>query len=376
MTTLDLGARARAIVAAPSDDASHGDERALQSSTFYVPTNALREANALRVITLSADTRSPTVSRSVSLEHRACEDIDVDASGSTIVVAYEHVGLETRRTRGAATVSASTGTTTDLRLNPGISASEEREFETVKCAKFNANTGGLATVDEFKFRSWSRRDDGAFACASAGETRSDGTRSEVMGGMNTTQDGVGTGSWDPHGGESFACGVDADVVVFDARSGGRAQTIERAHVQQTRDVQHNPNRPHEMMTCGDDGLLKFWDARAHERALKVVSGHEHWIWRCAYNPVYDALTLTASSDGTTRVWCDDDALPNDSKPSKARRDRSSSVRCVARRVARDSVSVRACAWSSADPWTHASVAADGLVTFNDIPREEKYRILL
>ena len=97
------------------------------------------------------------------------------------------------------------------------------------------------------------------------------------------QDGVAQGAWDPHSADAFACGVDADVVVFDARTASRAQTIEKAHAQQTRDVRYNPNKPHEMMSCGDDGLLKMWDARAHERPLKVVAGHEHWIWNCAYN---------------------------------------------------------------------------------------------
>ena len=130
------------------------------------------------------------------------------------------------------------------------------------------------------------------------------------------------------------------------------------------------------MSCGDDGLLKMWDARAHERPLKVVAGHEHWIWNCAYNPVYDALTLSAGSDGTVRLWCDDDALPSDSH-SASRADARSGIRAVSRRVVRaDSVSARACAWSAADPWTYAVVTADGAFTALEVPREEKYRILL
>ena len=234
------------------------------------------------------------------------------------------------------------------------------------------------TVDEFAARAWRRREDGGFASSSKTSTRSDASRSDIIGGMNTRQDGVSGGAWDPHEPESYACGVDADVVVFDARSARRAQTVERAHARQTRDVRYNPNTPHEMMTCGDDGLLKFWDARAHERALKVIAGHDHWIWSCAYNPVYAALALTASSDGTVRVWCDDDALPSDATASSmsARERGVSSVRQIDRRTCKDFVSARACAWSASDPWAHAAVTADGAVLLGEVPREEKYRILL
>jgi len=379
MSALDLGVRARAIVAVPIADA---DDTAA-SSSFFVPTNSLRDGNHLKLISLSSETRALSVVRSLPLEHRAAEDIDVDASGTLVVVTYEDAGRETRRARGASVSTVGgelDGTTTDLRVSDDEDATSIREFETVKCARYNRVTGSLATVDEFRVREWRRRDDGELASVSTCQTRTDSTRSDIIGGMNTTQDGVSGGSWDPHGAESFACGVDADVAVFDPRSGKRAQTIQKAHAQQTRDVRHNPNKPHEMMSCGDDGLLKYWDARAHERALKIVAGHEHWIWKCAYNPVYDALALTASSDGTVRVWCDDDALPSDSRPAHAhgsRRDIPRPARAVSRKViTAGSTSVRACTWSSADPWTYAAVAADGIVSIGDVPREEKYRILL
>ena len=385
-TTLELGAPARALVAVPS----HDDVDA-STSRWYAATNALREGgNFLRLIERDVETKTAVVSRSIALEHRACEDVDVNASATQAVVAYEDVGREVRRSRGVCVISGRLGgggdedgeeetlgarSVIELRAERG---DDEREFETVKCARFNASGETVMTVDEFNARAWRRREDGGFASSSKTSTRSDASRSDIIGGMNTRQDGVSSGTWDPHEPESFACGVDADVVVFDARSARRAQIVERAHARQTRDVRYNPNKPHEMMTCGDDGLLKFWDARAHERALKVIAGHEHWIWSCAYNPVYDALALTASSDGTVRVWCDDDALPSDATASStSARDRGvSSVRMIDRRTCKNFVSARACAWSASDPWAHASASADGTVLLGEVPREEKYRILL
>lgn len=385
--TLELGAPARALVAVPSRDDADAS-----TSRWYAATNALREGrNFLRLIERDVETKTAVVSRSIALDHRACEDVDVNASATQAVVTYEDIGREVRRSRGACVVSGSLGgggerdaTTRETPGAPSVlelraeKGDDEREFETVKCARFNASGETVMTVDEFAARAWKRREDGGFASSSKTSTRSDASRSDIIGGMNTRQDGVSGGAWDPHEPESFACGVDADVVVFDARSARRAQTVERAHARQTRDVRYNPNTPHEMMTCGDDGLLKFWDARAHERALKVIAGHDHWIWSCAYNPVYAALALTASSDGTVRVWCDDDALPSDATASSTRaRERGvSSVRQIDRRTCKDFVSARACAWSASDPWVHAAVTADGAVLLGEVPREEKYRILL
>jgi len=385
--TLELGAPARALVAVPSRDDADAS-----TSRWYAATNALREGrNFLRLIERDVETKTAVVSRSIALDHRACEDVDVNASATQAVVTYEDIGREVRRSRGACVVSGSLGgggerdaTTQETPGAPSVlelraeKGDDEREFETVKYARFNASGETVMTVDEFAARAWRRREDGGFASSSKTSTRSDASRSDIIGGMNTRQDGVSGGAWDPHEPESFACGVDADVVVFDARSARRAQTVERAHARQTRDVRYNPNTPHEMMTCGDDGLLKFWDARAHERALKVIAGHDHWIWSCAYNPVYAALALTASSDGTVRVWCDDDALPSDATASSmsARERGVSSVRQIDRRTCKDFVSARACAWSASDPWAHAAVTADGAVLLGEVPREEKYRILL
>ena len=386
MSTLDLGVHARCVCAVPSVARADGDEPSPSSSSsrFFTATNTLRGENKLIQVEFTPETKTCATTTSIALEHRCCETVDVDETGTHVVVTYEDAGRETKRVRGVATAAVgerdgASGTPTDLRLDDASSsatAKDVEEFETVKCARLNRVTGTLVTVDEFKARVWRRRDDGAFASASSCATRVDQSRSEIIGGMNTMQDGVAQGAWDPHSADAFACGVDADVVVFDARTASRAQTIEKAHAQQTRDVRYNPNKPHEMMSCGDDGLLKMWDARAHERPLKVVAGHEHWIWNCAYNPVYDALTLSAGSDGTVRLWCDDDALPSDSH-SASRADARSGIRAVSRRVVRaDSVSARACAWSAADPWTYAVVTADGSFTALEVPREEKYRILL
>jgi len=389
-TDVALDACARTIVAAPTFESTAGATVSAPSG-FYVATESLRATNALRLIEFTPETktvRQTTVN--ATLDARAGFDIDVDVDGTMCAVSYEDGGTETRRRRGVCVVDVSkkVGQTEDdgssvVELRIGATTGGEsgtKEFETVKLSRFNrGKIGGLVTMDEFKARFWKRRDDGGFEASTSAETRSDASRSETIGGMNTTQDGVGGGSWDPHDAEVFGCGVDADVVIFDARSAKRAAVVERAHARQTRDVQYNPNRPHELMTCGDDGLLKIWDARSHERPVKVIAGHSHWVWACAYNPVYDALLLSASSDGSVRLWCDDDAMPVDLLSGHTRKNSPSSsrvVRPIGARIARNSQSVHACAWSSSDPWTYASCSASGVVTFAEVPREEKYRILL
>lgn len=392
-TDVALDACVRTIVAVPTidDDAS---ANASAPSGFYVATESLRSTNALKLIEFTPETktvRQTTVN--AALDARAGFDIDVSVDGTVCAVSYEDGGTETRRRRGVCVVDVSkkdgraeddgrANVVVELRIG-GENATGDKEFETVKLTRFNrGKIGGLVTVDEFKARFWKRRDDGGFEASTSAETRSDASRSETIGGMNTTQDGVGGGSWDPHDAEAFGCGVDADVVIFDARSAKRAAIVERAHARQTRDVQYNPNRPHELMTCGDDGLLKIWDARSHERPVKVIAGHSHWVWACAYNPVYDALLLSASSDGSVRLWCDDDAMPVDplsghpQKHSSSASPSSRAVRPIGARITKNSQSVHACAWSSSDPWTYASCAASGVVTFAEVPREEKYRILL
>ena len=75
-TTLELGAPARALVAVPSHDDADAS-----TSRWYAATNALREGgNFLRLIERDVETKTAVVSRSIALEHRACEDVDVNAS--------------------------------------------------------------------------------------------------------------------------------------------------------------------------------------------------------------------------------------------------------------------------------------------------------
>jgi hypothetical protein len=379
-----LDAPARALIAHPC--ALDADVR----SRFVAVTNALTRANVGVAIDYIPDTKRARTHTLFTLPDAAAafdiDGIDGDNGDALFAIVYEDVGCETTRRRGcgvarAASEEASgtgTGTFDVLRVrddNQGASGADDddaKAFETVKCARFHASRGTLMTVDEFKARAWTRTETGYRATTSM-VTRRDSSRSMTIGGMNTIQDGVASGSWDPNDSEVFACGIDADVAMFDVRSGERAQTIVKAHAPQTRDVKYNPNVAHEIMTCGDDGLVKIWDTRAHAQAMKIIPGHDHWIWRCAYNPVYDALFLTASSDGGVRLWNDDTKSPQQRDRSSASR---SAVRLVTKRSNERSISVHSCAWSAVDPWTYASINASGVVSICDVPREEKYRILL
>jgi len=198
-----------------------------------------------------------------------------------------------------------------------------------------------------------------------------------------------SGQWNPHHNcHQIATASDTSVKGWDLRSMSQVFHIESAHGQSVRDVDFNPNKQYYLVTCGDDCKVKFWDTRNPTEPLKVLSEHSHWVWSVCYNNMHDQLVLTSSSDSRVVLNSvvslssepfghlvdrddedegDEDRLHENQEPPKDG---------VIATYEEHEDSVYAVSWSSADPWTFASLSFDGRLVINRVPRSEKYKILL
>ncbi|GLH09647.1 Probable histone-binding protein Caf1 [Gryllus bimaculatus] len=194
-----------------------------------------------------------------------------------------------------------------------------------------------------------------------------------------------TGKWNPHHNYSqFATAHDSHVRSWDLRSPQTpAWSIESAHCQLVRDVDFNPNKQYYLATCGDDGCSKFWDSRDPSEPIAVRSDHSHWVWQIRFNHFHDQLILTSSSD--SRVILTSMASISSEPYSNSGADEVAEAESEQRRKLEDGVlatyeehedSVYCVEWSCADPWTFASLSYDGRLVINQVPREDKYKILL
>ena len=139
MSTLDLGVHARCVCAVPSVARADGDEPSPSSSSsrFFTATNTLRGENKLIQVEFTPETKTCATTTSIALEHRCCETVDVDETGTHVVVTYEDAGRETKRVRGVATAAVgerdgASGTPTDLRLDDASSSATAKTSKSLK----------------------------------------------------------------------------------------------------------------------------------------------------------------------------------------------------------------------------------------------------
>ncbi|GFN81413.1 protein tssc1 [Plakobranchus ocellatus] len=208
-----------------------------------------------------------------------------------------------------------------------------------------------------------------------------------------------SGRWNPHHNcQQVATAMDTAIKGYDLRTMSQVYQVESAHSQLVRDLDFNPNKQYYLATCGDDCRVKFWDTRNLVQPLKVLSEHSHWVWSVRFNHFHDQLVLTSSSDSRVvlnsvvslssepyghLLNSDDDEEDNDNE--KREGGDEDSLKEEAQEQPKDGViatyeehedSVYAVDWSSADPWTFASLSYDGRLVINHVPRTEKYKILL
>ncbi|XP_069676669.1 EARP-interacting protein homolog isoform X2 [Periplaneta americana] len=141
-----------------------------------------------------------------------------------------------------------------------------------------------------------------------------------------------TGKWNPHHGCSqFVTANDGHVRSWDLRVPPvrSCWRVENAHCQLVRDFDFNPNKQYYMATCGDDGYSRFWDVRNPSEPAIARADHSHWL-----------------EDGVLATYDEHED------------------------------SVYSVEWSSADPWTFASLSYDGRLVISKVPRADKYMILL
>ncbi len=145
-----------------------------------------------------------------------------------------------------------------------------------------------------------------------------------------------------------------------------------------RDVDFNPNKPHQLATCGDDCRVRFWDLRAPAKPLKTLS-HSHWVWAVRYHPAYDQLVISAGSDCVVKLWnvASISSQAGVGAPSGADGGASHAHDDhLVQAVEEHEESVHALAWSAASSWLFASLSHDGRVLSNFVPQEEADKIML
>ncbi|XP_066999676.1 EARP-interacting protein homolog [Anabrus simplex] len=194
-----------------------------------------------------------------------------------------------------------------------------------------------------------------------------------------------TGKWNPHHNcTQFTTVNDCHVRSWDLRSPqNHAWLIEGAHSQLIRDLDFNPNKQYYLATCGDDGCSKFWDVRNPSEPVVSRSDHSHWVWSIRYNHFHDQLVLTSSSDFRVILTCmasissepythggDEDLNESEGGHKEKLEDG------VLATYDEHEDSVYSVEWSTADPWTFASLSYDGRLVINKVPRADKYKILL
>jgi len=196
--------------------------------------------------------------------------------------------------------------------------------------------------------------------------------------------------YDVHDSNRICVAVGCDLKFWDTRSRIKeaTATLAQAHKNCILDVDVNPHRPHTFVTSGQEGLLKFWDVRMLSKSansrmqpIKVVKGgHTHWISRVVYNTQHDQLLLSAGTDSFLNLWrlssissapileVDDEET---AKPDQSNKPASSDIRVLQFECQESLYDVT---WL--DAWTFASVTHDGQVIVNQVPSQEKYKILL
>lgn len=179
------------------------------------------------------------------------------------------------------------------------------------------------------------------------------------------------GKWALHNQNSqFLALFENSIISYDVRDMKVAWTI--SHEQVFRDLDCNPHKQCHIVTGSDDGCVKVWDFRNVKEPVFSRNDHSHWVWTVRYNTFHDQLILSSSSDSRVNVTC---AYSASSEASAGDSDAAAND-CLLEALDYHDDSVYCVEWSSADPWTFASLSYDGRFVFRRISKEIKYKILL
>ncbi|KAF9365114.1 Protein tssc1 [Mortierella sp. NVP85] len=156
-------------------------------------------------------------------------------------------------------------------------------------------------------------------------------------------------------------------------------------------IDYNPNRPFQIATAGDDCKVRIWDVRDPTAGpIMTIQDHTHWVWSVAYNKFHDQLMLTSSSDcqvnlqsivsistGAGYKYGDAGDLEQDpDDDSDADNMQDTPTDGLVQAFDQHEDSVYQVAWSSVDPWLFLSLSYDGRAVMNQVPSEEKFKIIM
>ncbi|KAG0252121.1 Protein tssc1 [Mortierella polycephala] len=158
-------------------------------------------------------------------------------------------------------------------------------------------------------------------------------------------------------------------------------------------IDYNPNRPFQVATGGDDCKVRIWDVRDTTAGpIMVIQDHTHWVWSVAYNKFHDQLVLTSSSDCQVNLQSivsistgADYKYGDGSDVEQEQDEESDDLTDNVQDVPTDGLvqafdqhedSVYQVAWSSVDPWLFLSLSYDGRAVMNQVPSEEKFKIIM
>jgi len=119
-----------------------------------------------------------------------------------------------------------------------------------------------------------------------------------------------------------------------------------------------------------------WDTRAGDKGpLHSSRQHSHWVWAVRYNSYHDQLLLTAGSDSRL-VLTSLASLSSEPYGAIVEEETRPQLEDGVMQVWGDHEdSVYTAEWSTADPWTLASLSYDGRLVISQVPREVKFSIL-
>lgn len=192
---------------------------------------------------------------------------------------------------------------------------------------------------------------------------------------------IETASWNPHRGchqVSTVCG--SQIISWDTRTGEKSWHITVNSGSAVRSLDFNPNRQYYLASGGDDGSISIWDTRQPSQPLTSSRQHSHWVWSVRYNTFHDQLLLSSGSD--SRVLLHSQASLS-SEPFKQTLEEEED-KGTPEKILEDGLiqtfydhedSVYTAEWSTADPWTFASLSYDGRLVIGHVPRSVKYKIL-
>ncbi|PIC54743.1 hypothetical protein B9Z55_003866 [Caenorhabditis nigoni] len=191
--------------------------------------------------------------------------------------------------------------------------------------------------------------------------------------------------WSPHfDGNMLGVTTGRTVMCMDSRTENEHLKVKDAHLHRTIAMDFNPNLQHVIATGGDDGYVRIWDTRRTSSAVMSLHPHAHWVWSVRFHPVHDQLLLTGGSDASVVLSCaqsvsseqlkvfkDDDEEEEEEDDDLVEKLQDGQLE----RIDEHEDSVYSCAWSSADPWSFASLSYDGRMILSNVSRKHKYALM-